>query len=1216
MNLSMTRNKGTAIPICLVFVLLISLLSIVPSASAEEGGGTPAKTGPANLRIAQDENGNDLITHNTAKIAWDMVGDETNNNDIDIWNADTNAWVTWGDRNNQTIGGLLPETTYRIYITWFTDRPSLDYKSNVLEFTTASDTSEYPEPPLAPPHHLHTTAITESSVSLAWTGTPGANGYDLYVNGAWKQGVWDGSNTITYSLPAEATVTGSVYKFEVAAQNLPKTSANSNAVTITWGELAAPRDVQAVTATRSAVSLGWAETPGATGYDIYADGSLIGSSNENRFAATSLVEGHAYSFKVVAKNELWRSLDSASITVVPGADYNIVSYYTLWSASETGRNFKPSAVDVSQVTHLNFAFSDLCWRGFGSGAAACQNENIPLQKDYVFDGEMIVGDEAADPALFSEWAAIRDANPHLKLLISVGGWSWSNNFSNMASTEETRRTFANSVVDFLRAYKLDGIDIDWEYPVEGGEDDNSRAPEDRENFLLMAKTVREALDAAGSVDGKYYLQTIAAGQGDNFVANSGLGESSRYLDYINIMTYDYSGSWDKLAHHNSPLYYDPAHPQDTAPRNHVLGGVTGELNGGVPNYKINLGIPFYGKGWIGCPADGQYQTCEGATPFGTWENGAFDYTDIEQNYLKHDGYVKHWNEASKAAYLYNADNGVFLTYNDESSMMYISSLVKSLDLPGVMSWEISGDRNRTLTTRLAHDLPIDGTADADALAAPSSLALVSAGSSTLAVKWNAVERATGYEVYVGHTYVGKTADTQLVISGLTADTSYALNVLAVEREGDVLRNVSRFSDELAVKTNAAPVVTTGPTGPVGPTSPVEEKPAKEGLETRIVKEGDKLIVSLPADAALKAIKDSANPAFPIVVDGAGKQAEVAVPKEVIAAISAKDKNGALTVRWNGLEFSIPVAELPVSADVRLTIGAPSESELAKWAKLLAEGDYTALATPISFKLESKNEDGTFSDVNTAEDRYITHSFVVKGTNIEESKAAGFVYSPESNELRPVPVVFVHNAGGTVTVHLLRKGNSVYGIVKTDASFTDAIAGWAQKDVELAAARLIVQAEADGTFGGSRELTRAEVATLLVRAMGIVPDGSSSAFKDVAEDSAYAADIAAAKEAGIVNGRSADVFDPDAAVTRQEMAVMLAKALAYAGKEQQASSAALDRFADQGAVSGYAKEAVALLVEQGIMKGVSADKLAPKSNVTKAQAAVLVMKVLRFAGLAN
>lgn len=380
-------------------------------------------------------------------------------------------------------------------------------------------------------------------------------------------------------------------------------------------------------------------------------------------------------------------------------------------------------------------------------------------------------------------------------MISVGGWSWSNNFSNMASTEQTRRHFANSVVEFLRTYHLDGLDIDWEYPVEGGEEDNSRSSADPDNFLLMVKTVREALDAAGSDDGKYYLLSIASSQGDNFIVNAKLADSSKYLDYINIMTYDYSGSWEAFAHHNSPLYYDKNHPKDYAARNNVQGAILAELNGGVPNYKIQPGIPFYGKGWSGCPSGGEYATCTSAlTPFGTWENGVFDYSDIDNNYLTNKDYVYHWNEASKTASLYNAKDGTFITYNNVDSMMYLTSLVRSLDLAGVMSWEISGDRDRKLSTQLAEDLPTSGFVNQDQLAAPTNASTVIASLNKAVMKWESSASASAYEVYADGVYIGTTTDIHYVVDGLAAGKKHALKVLAINKQDGVLKSVSNFSN--------------------------------------------------------------------------------------------------------------------------------------------------------------------------------------------------------------------------------------------------------------------------------------------------------------------------------------------------------------------------------------------------------------------------------------
>ncbi|WMT40166.1 fibronectin type III domain-containing protein [Paenibacillus sp. D2_2] len=119
------------------------------------------KSGPTNLAVAE-------VYHNRAVIKWDLVGDETDPNNIDIWNADTGKWITYGSRWNMTITGLEPETTYRVFITWDKDRPSLDYKSNIVTFTTLADTSEYKDPPLSPPSYLKIIDITDQDVTLNW----------------------------------------------------------------------------------------------------------------------------------------------------------------------------------------------------------------------------------------------------------------------------------------------------------------------------------------------------------------------------------------------------------------------------------------------------------------------------------------------------------------------------------------------------------------------------------------------------------------------------------------------------------------------------------------------------------------------------------------------------------------------------------------------------------------------------------------------------------------------------------------------------------------------------------------------------------------------------------------------------------------------------------------------------------------------------------------
>lgn len=1185
------------IPLVVLFLVYSTLSGAAPARAASISPEIPA---PANLRVIE-------TTYNSITVAWDQV------EGYDPYQ--TGYWVTYKDSSGGgsgiwnagveplQISNLKGNTEYTISVQVnISGAPA-----SSIQVTTEQGQDEYEQAPLTPPAKLSVTDATYSSLTFSWTGSPGADGYDFYVNGGWAGGIWDGSNRFTFTIPEEQTVSGVTYTFQVAAQHLPDVSEGSNIVDITWGELAAPRDVQAVTATRSAVTLGWAPTPGATSYDIYQDGKRIGSSGDNRYVVEGLTEGRSYTFEVDAHNPVWDSPLSETIKVVPGSEYNIVSYYTSWSVY--ARGYEPENIDVSALTHINYAFADICWQKYGTGNTACSNEDLPLQDRYVYDGEIVIGDPEADPVNFDRFAAIKAEHPNLKLLISVGGWSWSKNFSNMAATEETRRAFANSVVKFLREYGLDGVDLDWEYPVEGGESYNSHLPEDKENFTLLTQTVREALDAAGEEDGRYYLQTIASGQGDNFVVNANLSHSSDYLDFINIMTYDYSGSWDTMAHANAPLYYDPAHPLDSAERNNVLGGLEGHLNGGVPSYKLVMGIPFYGKGWAGCPGEGQYESCTGSTAFGTWENGIFDFSDIENNYVNRNGYVRHWNEASKTPYLYNEEQQIYMTYNDQTSMKYAASMVKTLDLAGVMSWDISGDRNGTLSGQLIHDLPVDGVADSEALDAPTRLKAVTAGSRRIDVSWDAVAGATGYEIYVDNTYTGYAVEPQYTLGSLETDTEYAIRVLAVLKNGEDILKVSAATPEVKAKTSRSSSGGSSGSGSSGGNagSP-SEAAGGTGLATKETEISGVRTVQIQTADAIAAIGASVVNRFFVQSESLEGRTEFYIPQEVIEAIAAKGGMGELSIAAGGIVYTVPVHAIHLSADIRVVLEPASADQSAVFA------GYELLAPPLEVRLEQRSADGEYAEIGNIS-AYISLLLELESGGDEIGHANGVVYAPETGELRPVPTVVEQKEDGTVTAELKRKGNSLYAVVRTTAgSFADTQGTWAEPEIQQAAAGLIVSGDTDEIFGMNRAVTRAEFTSMIVRGLGILPQAGDPQFDDVDPLSPYAADIAAARRAGLVQGKGETSFAPEGTLTRQEQAAILTNAMRYAGFAETADPSVLSRFEDSSSIAGYALEPLAIVVEQRIMLGFSDTKLAPRTEVTKGQAAVTVIRLLVALGL--
>lgn len=199
----------------------------------------------------------------------------------------------------------------------------------------------------------------------------------------------------------------------------------------------------------------------------------------------------------------------------------------------------------------------------------------------------------------------------LDVLISVGGWSLSEGFSQAAATASSRRTFVASCIDtFLRGNLppdwvtgdgvgvaqgvFDGIDLDWEYPAQAGAG-NTHLPEDRENATLLFREFRDQIAALERETGEDYLLTAATPAGvDSARTSYQLGRIGHLLDLVFIMTYDFHGGYDPETNINAPLLHDPEDPTDVWTWN-VVGGVEHYLRAGVPASKIVMGVPFYGK---------------------------------------------------------------------------------------------------------------------------------------------------------------------------------------------------------------------------------------------------------------------------------------------------------------------------------------------------------------------------------------------------------------------------------------------------------------------------------------------------------------------------------------------------------------------------------------------------------------------------------------------
>ena len=251
----------------------------------------------------------------------------------------------------------------------------------------------------------------------------------------------------------------------------------------------------------------------------------------------------------------------------------VVGYYAGWAAYQ---GFTPDQIPAEELTQVNYAFAQ-------------------IDPD---SGTIMLEDQTQDKKNLAALRKLRTRNPQLKLLISVGGWSDSKYFSDVASTKARRETFAASCAAFAAEYGLDGVDLDWEYPVSGGAPGTIHRPTDKQNFTLLLRELRTQLDRQGRRDGKTYSLTIAGAAGAWYLNQIEAMQVADIVDHIFLMGYDLHGTWDTYADLNARLYTpSAASPQS---KTSISACVQSYLNKGIPAEKIVLGMPLYGYALTEC----------------------------------------------------------------------------------------------------------------------------------------------------------------------------------------------------------------------------------------------------------------------------------------------------------------------------------------------------------------------------------------------------------------------------------------------------------------------------------------------------------------------------------------------------------------------------------------------------------------------------------------
>ncbi|MFK7697638.1 S-layer homology domain-containing protein [Paenibacillus sp. HJGM_3] len=369
----------------------------------------------------------------------------------------------------------------------------------------------------------------------------------------------------------------------------------------------------------------------------------------------------------------------------------------------------------------------------------------------------------------------------------------------------------------------------------------------------------------------------------------------------------------------------------------------------------------------------------------------------------------------------------------------------------------------------------------------------------------------------------------------------------------------------------------------------------------------------------------------VIVDLSGMKAATAnveIPAGVLASTANQAPHVVLAIQGPNAGYLLPVGVLNLTSaaqklgvspdDVKVVVSLVQESGAAAEpvANKAAQAGMTLASDPYEFSV-SLVVNGKSTPVNDFGSTLVTRTIKLAGT-WDVELLVGVRYDAETQTFYPVPTVFTQ-VDGQIEAVMQRNGNSTYAVVTHQQTFEDLNQHWSKADVEWLASKMIAQGMTETTFSPDASITRAQFASLVVRALGLAEDQAAAAnFSDVTAKDWYAGAVGAAVKTGLVSGFEDRTFLPNAIITREQMAVMAARALAFAGQEAGANASAgkLAKYADAGAVSGWAEAAFSQMIQTGIMQGTGDAELTPEGTATRAQAAVVVKRLLQTAGLMN
>jgi hypothetical protein len=377
-------------------------------------------------------------------------------------------------------------------------------------------------------------------------------------------------------------------------------------------------------------------------------------------------------------------------------------------------------------------------------------------------------------------------------------------------------------------------------------------------------------------------------------------------------------------------------------------------------------------------------------------------------------------------------------------------------------------------------------------------------------------------------------------------------------------------------------------------------------------------------------KTGAAPTVTITADNAaGAAVSFIIPSSTLADAAVNTPNAVVAFKSNDGGYSLPISVIDFAAiakslgventniSIQVNIATVDIDINAKIKVSANNVSTTQLGTATDFSVTAVGN-GKTVELNNFGTTYVERT-IAFAIPIDANNATVTLYDPATGSLSFVPAVFEKLADGKTTVHFKRNGNSIYTVLSSTKTFTDINEHWAKSDIELLASKLVVSGVTDSSFAPDSNITRAEFAALLVRSLGLKPNPALATFTDVKSSDWFAGAVGSAVKAKLVSGFEDDSFKPNDTITREQMAVMVSRAIAAAGKKVDLTSSqaeTLAKFADNSSISSWAQAAVAQSVQAKIISGMSDTAVVPSANASRAQAVVMLKRLLQFASFIN